>query len=135
MSKIMDRSKELRAITERHYNCAQSVFLPFAEAKGVDAELALSFAANFGAGMKRGGTCGAMTGGLMVLGLYGVEDPETVRTYHQRLMANHENMTECKDLLAKWHKAGNPERKPHCNAMVYECVALCEEILTEKGLL
>lgn len=135
MSKILERAKELRAITERHYNCAQSVFLPFAEAKGVDSELANSFAANFGAGMKRGGTCGAITGGLMVLGLYGVEDPETIRTYHQRLMANHDRMMDCKDLLSVWHKAGNKDRKPHCDAMVYECVELCEELLREKGLL
>ena len=40
MSKYYDRAVELRAIIEPHYNCAQSVFLPFAEDAGLTEEMA-----------------------------------------------------------------------------------------------
>ena len=36
MSKYMDRAKELRACQSPHYNCAQSVLLPFAPDAGMD---------------------------------------------------------------------------------------------------
>ena len=72
MSEHLKRAEELRAITERHYNCAQSVFVPFAKECGLDEEEAYKVAANFGAGMKVAGTCGAITGGLMVLGMLGI---------------------------------------------------------------
>ena len=52
------------------FNCAQSVFAPFAKERGLAEEDALRIAAGFGAGMVRTqATCGAATGGLMALGL------------------------------------------------------------------
>lgn len=135
MSEFLERAKELRANTERHYNCAQAVLIPFAEAAGMDHETAYRLAANFASGMKRGSTCGAITGGLMALGLYGLETPADIQLYHQRLRAQHQNMLDCADLLAAWVAAGNKDKKPHCDAMVYECVTLCEALLREKGKL
>lgn len=133
MSQYMDRAIELRGITERHYNCAQSVFIPFAEAQGLDHELAYCLSANFGAGLKSAATCGAVVGGLMVLGLYGVEDPASIKVYYDRVKENHDNRIDCKDLLSVWFADGNKDKKTHCDGMVFECVALCEEILREKG--
>lgn len=133
MSKIMERSHELRAITERHYNCAQAVFVPFAEVEGMDHELAYRLALNFGGGLKNAATCGAIVGGLMVLGLYGLDDPATVKGFYNRMSENHNGMLTCKELLGAWFAAGNSAKKPHCDGMVYEVVALCEEILKEKG--
>ncbi|MBQ9606890.1 MAG: C_GCAxxG_C_C family protein, partial [Lachnospiraceae bacterium] len=78
MSKYLDKAKELRAIVTPHYNCAQSVIVPFAEDAGVDTETAMTMGANFGGGMRVAGICGAITGGLMTLGLYGVDDPKIV---------------------------------------------------------
>lgn len=69
MSRYMEKAKELRADTGRHYNCAQSVLIPFAADAGIDEEAAFRVAANFGGGMKMGSVCGAVTGGLMALGL------------------------------------------------------------------
>lgn len=52
------------------FNCAQSVFLPFALAWGWDRDAALRVAGAFGGGMGRlQETCGALTGGFMALGL------------------------------------------------------------------
>lgn len=132
MSKYMDRSKELRAIVTPHYNCAQSVLLPFAPDAGITEEMAYSLSANFGAGMKMASVCGAVTGGLMALGLYGVDDAATIADYYARLKANHQGYLDCAPLL-KINKEQGREKKPHCDDMVFECVALVEEILKEKG--
>lgn len=51
------------------FSCSQSVFSAFAE-EILGGEAALRVASSFGAGMaRRGDTCGAVTGALMVLGL------------------------------------------------------------------
>ncbi len=50
-------------------NCAQAVFLAFAEDLGLDMASAAKIALSFGGGMGRGETCGALTGALMALGL------------------------------------------------------------------
>jgi C_GCAxxG_C_C family probable redox protein len=52
------------------FNCAQAVLAPFAAELGIPEEEALKIASGFGAGMARTqATCGAVTGGLMALGL------------------------------------------------------------------
>ena len=73
MSDFLEKAKELRNNTEIHYNCAQSAVVPFAEAAGVSEETAMRFAAGFGGGMRRASVCGAVTGGLMALGLFGID--------------------------------------------------------------
>ena len=51
------------------YNCAQSVFYSFCDALGFDKNAALKMACGFGAGMgRKGEICGAVTGGIMVIG-------------------------------------------------------------------
>lgn len=53
------------------YNCAQSVFTVFATEYGLDIETARQIAALFGGGIARSGeVCGAISGGLMALGLH-----------------------------------------------------------------
>ena len=52
MSKEMERCKELRACADPHYNCAQAVLTPFAEAKGMKTEDALALTSCFGSGME-----------------------------------------------------------------------------------
>ena len=44
----------------RHYNCAQSLLVPFASEVGLAKEQADALGANFGAGMKMGSTCGVL---------------------------------------------------------------------------
>ena len=131
MSKYLDKAKELRAITTPHYNCGQSVVLPFAQDAGLTEEQAMGICANFAAGLKRGAACGAITGGLVVLGLFGIDNPSQ---YYQALRESHEGMLECADLL-RVNKERGGERKPHCDAMVFECVNLVEGILREEGKL
>ena len=134
MSVYHDRAVALRAIVTPHYNCAQSVVVPFCEAAGIPEETAMRFADGFGGGMKRASVCGAVTGGIMVLGLFGLGDPQTLGEYHRRLLANHNQTLICADLL-KANAAAGLAKKPHCDAMVYECVDLVEEMLRERGKL
>lgn len=132
MSIYLERAKELRAITEVHYNCAQAVIVPFAGDAGMTDEAAYNVAANFGAGMKMASVCGAITGGLMVLGLFGLDNAQIIASYYQQLKNNHEGFLDCGNLLRINHEAGR-EKKLHCDEMVYECVLLVENILRENG--
>jgi len=51
------------------YNCAQSVFYSFCDDLGFDKNTALKMACGFGAGMgRKGEVCGAVTGGIIVIG-------------------------------------------------------------------
>src|SRR5690606_21662821 len=61
---------EAEKIFKSGFNCAQSVFVPFAREYKIDAEAALKLSTGFGAGMVyRGETCGAVTGAMMAIGL------------------------------------------------------------------
>ena len=51
----------------RHYNCAQSLLVPFGPEVGLTKEQADALGANFGAGMKMGSTCGVLTSALTLL--------------------------------------------------------------------
>lgn len=66
----MDYSGQAGAFFKQGYNCAQSVLMAFAETYGLPPEQAAQVAAGFGGGMGGlGRTCGAVSGGLMALGL------------------------------------------------------------------
>lgn len=82
--------------------------------------------------MKMGATCGAITGGLMVLGLYGVDDGKTINQYFKHFRQGHEGMLNCADLLKASHKRGEV-KQIHCDGMVFEAVEVVEQILKEKG--
>lgn len=132
MSKYLERAKEIRAIVEPHHNCAQSVLMSFNKDAGVSDELAYKMGACFGLGMKSGSTCGVITGALMVLGLFGVDDNPTTKSLVDFFKEKHDGMTNCADLLRVNAEQGG-ERKPHCDALVYEMVEYVEGILKEKG--
>ena len=77
--------------------------------------------------MKCGGTCGAITGGLMVLGALGVSSPAVVGAFQRTIRDNHDGMTNCADLLrANALKGG--EKKAHCDSMIMESIRLIDEL-------
>jgi C_GCAxxG_C_C family probable redox protein len=65
------KKSEIALTTFREgFNCSQSVLSAFAPGLGMDRETALKVSCAFGGGMGRmGGTCGAVTGAIMALGL------------------------------------------------------------------
>ena len=134
MSRYQERALALRAQITPHINCAQAVLVPFAEDAGIPEENAMRIAEGFGGGMKRASVCGAVTGGIMVLGLFGLGDPETLRTYHRKLQENHGGALDCGELLRMNAEAGG-EKKTFCNGIIVECIGLIEEILHDNGKL
>lgn len=122
----MEKVKELRARTDRHINCAQAVLMTYSEEAGMTDEQALALCENFGTGMRRASVCGAVTGGLMALGLLG-KGEETAREFQKRFKERCQYM-DCGDLLRKAHEEGEA-RKPHCDRMVYTAVELIEELI------
>lgn len=67
-----DRALELFA---NNFNCSQAVLTAFAPDFGLDEELALKLGTSFGGGARNAEICGAVSGGLLVLGLkYGHYD-------------------------------------------------------------
>ena len=131
MGRYLERAKALRAAGVPGYNCGQTVVVPFAEAAGLTEAQAAAICANFGGGLKRASACGAITGGLVVLGLFGIDDP---RAYYGALRASHDGMLDCADLLRRNRELGG-EKKAHCDVLIFECVALLEQILREQGKL
>lgn len=80
----MKRNKQT-ALTcfQNGFNCSQAVLSTFCEENGMSKETALKIATCFGGGMRNGEVCGAVTGGLMAIGLkYGhsVEGDDTTKT-------------------------------------------------------
>ena len=122
----MEETQGLRARTDVHFNCCQSVLVPFADACGLDREAAFQLGANFGSGMHHGSTCGAVTSALMVLGLAGRgadEAAEFMRRFRERHGA-----LDCAGQLWGVSQAGE-ERKPHCDGLVFDAVEILEDLL------
>ena len=132
MSSYLDHAKQLRASKAPHYNCGQAVLVPFAKDAGISEETAYAIAANFGRGLRRAASCGAITGGIVALGLLGVDDAATVTAYYRALRENHDGKLECADLLKQVKEQGI-DQHAHCDALVFECVSLVEKILRERG--
>jgi len=79
---------KLKAISERaakcfesDFNCAESVLMSLAELIGVKSELIPKIATPFGGGIgRRGSVCGALTGGIIAIGLkFGRSEPKDTR--------------------------------------------------------
>ena len=129
-------------------NCAQAVVAEFAEELGVDAESACRMACGFGGGMGRtGGTCGAVTGAIMVIGLAvcGPNPPavdskirtyELVRSFLEEFRAEHQAVA-CRELLGC--DVGTPEGhaeaqrlgvfQTRCPTFVESAVEILEDML------
>jgi len=100
------------------FNCAQSVLSVFAPQFGMDRDTAMKVSCGLGAGMGRSGNvCGAVTGGILVLGLkYGMTDPESQedkeKTYEEvvkflEMIKVLYESTNCTDLMGV--DVGTPE--------------------------
>ena len=119
----LEKAQELRARTDVHFNCCQSVLVAFAEDMGLTEQQAFDLGANFGSGMRCGSVCGTLTGALMVLGMKGYDEEQS--TAFLRKFREDHGAIECAALLKKSHDAGIP-RKEHCDGLVFEVVQALE---------
>ncbi len=116
--KYITMSRKSALVDEQfsRFNCAQTVFSLFARETGLDEPTALKVASGFGGGMACGGTCGAVTGALMVIGMkhgHSIPDPDAkahtkmlVKRFNERFKEQHGALT-CKELLG--HDTSTPE--------------------------
>ena len=136
MSKYTDLAMERRSRFgpdgKPAYNCAQAVVSVFAGDLGCDEDAALKAATFFRGGMQMGAVCGAVTGGLMALGLAGLTDRAAADGFIRLIRAAHDGMIDCRDLLAASAARGEV-KKAHCDALICECIGYVEEILCEQG--
>ena len=119
----LEKAQELRARTDVHFNCCQSVLVAFAEDMGLTEQQAFDLGANFGSGMRCGSVCGTLTGALMVLGMKGYDEEQST-AFLRRFREDHGEIN-CAALLKKSHEAGIP-RKEHCDGLVFEVVQALE---------
>jgi len=100
------------------FNCAQAVFSTYAKELGIDHTTALKVSAAFGGGIsRRGETCGAVTGALMVIGfragqIYAEDKAAKERTYElgkefMKKFKLRNNLLLCRELLG--HDISTPE--------------------------
>ena len=144
----MNRVEQAVSCLKEGFSCAPAVLSAFASEFGVDIETALKIAAGFGGGMSRmGGTCGALTGAFMVIGLkYGktkAEDDqakektyELVREFAKRFKSRNGTIV-CNELLGC--DLGTPEGMKlakekgaidtFCPKFVQDAVEILEEML------
>ena len=106
----MNRSEKAVELFASGQNCAQAVLVAFSEGTALDPALAAKLAGGFGGGMGRmAGTCGAVTGAFLVLGLHrgsvsaddkaGKENTyRLVREFAVRFQARNGSIA-CRDLL------------------------------------
>lgn len=126
MSKFSEHAQQLRDITDVHCNCSQAILVPFAKEMGLTEEQAFDLGFNFGGGMKRASVCGAVTAGLMVMGMKGVNDVKVLNEYYSAVKENHNGCLDCADLLKASREKGIP-KKQHCDAMIAQCIGLVEK--------
>lgn len=144
---MIDRVARAEDRFREGYSCAQSVFSAFAE-EILGREAALRTASSFGAGMaRRGDTCGAVTGALMVLGLlYGrveADDEEAKELNYllaNRLIDRFEEKAGsrvCRELVGfdpgseegRRRFREDPELMERCTGYVREAAAILSRII------
>jgi C_GCAxxG_C_C family probable redox protein len=149
----MKKVENAVACFKEGFNCSQSVLSTYGPEFGLDRETALRLGAAFGAGMGRmGGTCGAVTGAFLVLGLrFGAiqaadlpakeKTYALVREFARKFQARNGSLI-CKELLGcdlstaegvSRFKAGNL-LETHCARFVQEAAEILEELLNTAAI-
>lgn len=114
------------------HNCAQAIVSTYADIIGLDEETAKNVANAFGGGMgNMEGTCGALVGAGIVLGLASKDKPTSRKCMRQIMMKFQERngATQCK--LLKGVGTGGVLRE--CAGCVADAAEFLEEQLTNLG--
>jgi C_GCAxxG_C_C family probable redox protein len=101
MKLIMVTRKEIAAEKKRcnSHNCAQAILHTYADVAGIDEEVAMDIANAFGAGMgNMEGTCGALVGAGMVLGMVRKDKAKSMKQMREIMTKFQERngATQCK---------------------------------------
>ena len=121
---------------EQGYNCAQAVALSNIERLGRSTENIIPLAAGLGHGLSAGCTCGALSGGVLAIGLI-LSKPETkgfdkvvagaAAELHQRFVKEFE-VTCCRSLRKKL----SPFKNARCKNITAVTAAITWEVLAAR---
>ncbi|MBQ4087785.1 MAG: C_GCAxxG_C_C family protein [Clostridia bacterium] len=127
------KGEQAKALFLEGYNCAQAVFVVFAEDYGISREAALKLSSSFGGGFGRlREVCGAVCGMTMALGLAeGNTDTAGKLAHYEKVRAlmgefsNRHGGYVCRDLIA----TGDHH---NCAEFVYSAAEILENYLAES---
>jgi len=131
---ITERAREL--FDSKQHNCAESVFMALNEALdgGLTPETAKRIATGLGGGLgATGGTCGALTGGVLAIGLIAASDDAIARkkTIYplaadlQDRFRERFGSSDCRDLTRDM----GDERRKHCSSITAAAAQMCATML------
>lgn len=131
--------EKAQEILGQGFHCSQCVLWHTAEALGMDKDLALKMSGGLGGGSFAGGTCGAVNGGVISLGLvYGFNEPnaaeqnailvEKVNELERRFTEKNGTIM-CKELLAGWDfsRPGHMEKIMN-EGLTVNCPQFCVDV-------
>ena len=133
---ITKRAHEL--FDSKQHNCAESVFMALNEAfdGGLAPETAKRIATGLGGGLgATGGTCGALTGGVLAIGLIAksgdaIERKKTIYPLAAGLQDRFRERfgsIDCRDLTRDM----GDERRQHCSSITAAAAKMCAEMLLD----
>ena len=144
--------KRAEALQREGYNCCQCLIGTLCEEFGMDRPTAFRFAGAFGSGIGcAGDMCGALTGGMMAIGLkckskqlpdqeYDGEIDRLAREYLERFKEANGGKTRCRDLLGAdpytaegWVKIRKNDRHSNvCRPLIIKAAEIAAEVILEK---
>ena len=152
--KKMTKEEKAKAFFKEGYNCAQAVFLAFADDLKMYRSSVIKLTSSFGGGMGRlREVCGAVSGMFMVAGMFwGYTEPDEHRakTEHYRRIKKLANQFKeihgsiiCRDLLGLSEKSNSPipekrtagyyQKRP-CVQLVGNAAGILEEIMQKAEI-
>ena len=151
---MTQKDKLAREYFKSGYNCAQSVFLAYAQDYGIDKETALKLSSSFGGGMGRlREVCGAVSAMFMIAGLefgYTEKNNDIAKARHYELIQNLANEFKkknkyiiCRELLGLEENVSSPvpserteqyyKERPCENLIGDACIILDKYLSNQKA--
>lgn len=129
---------------EDGYNCSQAIFSTYSEDFGVPSGQAVKIASAFGGGMHIDGTCGAVTGAFMVLGLKfakGKDKPYDKTLKFVETFCRKNKSTDCQALIGcdiRTEEGMNKATEEGlfykiCSQLVRDAAEILEEMLADDS--
>lgn len=133
----MDRKELALQLHHSKFNCAQSVACAFTNVMGYDPQTVFKMSEAFGFGMGNMGTCGAVSGMAMVIGMMksdgNLDDPKTKKQCYSLMKEAIEKFEQknksiiCKEI--KGVETGEVLRS--CDGCIEDAVAILDELLLD----
>lgn len=144
----MNRCELAHAYHKKGFNCCQSVLAAFSDLTSLSEQESFNVGGGFGAGAQTGELCGAVSGGVMTLGLLHPIDPAdpvggkkragAQAKEFQRRFVERFGKLRCQDLLKEKYvpdeatpAARDMHLTGHCDIMIVTAIELVEEMIRE----